>query len=322
MVGLKPLAETVAPGQVSFQSDKQILKIPFLCLHAENNKQLVTQVEMQLVPNSTPLQFLLKNASDPAGTAIFSWAIAQNKGAVLLSNRQAFENLAAISDLSGVSGVRELKFVMTDLDSHYPVLYFMNSVATPLHYDFVRDVLKRYQGLTYDQGLTRFIAETYFREARRYLVGSVVAYDNYSETDSSLQQGLYALEFWPTDPVPEQLIEHAYHSITVALPFLAGALAYHPVGNTHESEFAGFAEQFAAKNIRSIDTDSLFAQLDSVILNKGEAYGHLKLINPGDPDPGAEIIAIYTFIPNTLGHVGGIITEQPQTPAKNQGNGA
>ncbi|WP_221896243.1 PEP/pyruvate-binding domain-containing protein [Bathymodiolus japonicus methanotrophic gill symbiont] len=82
----------------------------------------------------------------------------------------------------------------------------------------------------------------------------------------------------------------------------------------HESEFAGFAEQFSAKNIRSIDTDSLFAQLDLAILNKGEAFGLLKLINPGDPDPGAEIIAIYTFIPNMLGHVGGIITEQPQTP--------
>ncbi|GFO75607.1 rifampicin phosphotransferase [Bathymodiolus platifrons methanotrophic gill symbiont] len=45
-----------------------------------------------------------------------------------------------------------------------------------------------------------------------------------------------------------------------------------------------------------------------------ESYGRLKVINPGDLSPGEDVIAIYTFIPNTLGHVGGIITEAPQTP--------
>lgn len=89
--------------------------------------------------------------------------IADDKGAVHLPDRQAFERLATVADVSGVAAVRELKFVIVDLDSESPVLFFMNSEETPLHYDFARDVLKRYQMFDYDQGSTKFIAESYFR---------------------------------------------------------------------------------------------------------------------------------------------------------------
>lgn len=314
VTSLKPLAELVASGQGMYQPDTERLTIESLCLISEKGEQLLTKVEMQLIPDNEVLGFLLKSAHNSVGEPIYQWAIDDSKGGILLKNRQDFDELAAINDVSGATSVRELKFVMVDLDSDHPVLFFMNSDATPLHYDFVRSVLKRYQHLSYTQGATQFTSETYFRENRRYLAGSVVAYDSYSDAENSQKKGLYALEFWPTDPVPEKLIEQAYRTLSLAMPFLPTPLAYHPVGNTHEAEYAAFAQNFAAKNIRTIDTDTLFAQLDSAILNKGEAYGRLKVINAGDPSPGEDVIAIYTFIPNTLGHVGGIITEQPQTP--------
>ena len=297
----------------NYQSGEQLLNITSLCL-LSNARTLGYQVQMQVIPNSKPLQFLLKSVSDSAGKPVFNWAIEQNKGALLLTDRSDFERLAARSDVSGVTGVRELKFVIVDLDSSHPVLFFMNSEATPLHYDFVRGVLNRYQNTNYNQGATQFISEAYFREDRRHLAGSIVAYDQFSASESVQETGLYALEFWPTDPVPANLIEKAYHTISAAMPFLPTPLAYHPVGNTHELEYAAFSEQFSAQHIRTIHTENLFAQLDSAILNKGEAYGRLKVINPDDPNPSEDVIAIYTFIPNTLGHVGGIITEEPQTP--------
>ncbi|MCF7971780.1 MAG: PEP/pyruvate-binding domain-containing protein [Methylococcaceae bacterium] len=297
----------------NYQTSEQLLSIRSLCLPSEASP-LGYQVQMQAIPNSMPLQFLLKSVSDSNGMPIFNWAIEQNKGALLLPDRSAFERLAAKSDVSGASGVQELKFVIVDLDSSHPVLFFMNSQATPLHYDFVREVLNRYQNINYDQGATQFINETYFRNNRHHIAGSIVAYDHFSESENTQTSGLYALEFWPTDPVPANLIAQVYHTVSAAMPFLSTPLAYHPVGNTHELEYATFAEQFAAQHIRTIHTDSLFAQLDSAILNKGEAYGRLKVINPGDPNPSEDVIAIYTFIPNTLGHVGGIITEEPQTP--------
>lgn len=142
--------------------------------------------------------FLLKNVYDVTGTQSYIWPLAQNKGAVLLSKRMDFDTLAAKANTLDLSGVRELKFIMTDLNSNNPVLFFMNSNTTPLHYNFVRNILNRYQNISYDSGLAQFNTETYFRNRRNYLVGSVVAYDNYNDGDNL---GIYALEFWPTDPV-------------------------------------------------------------------------------------------------------------------------
>ncbi|NOQ13328.1 MAG: hypothetical protein GQ583_02450, partial [Methyloprofundus sp.] len=311
LTDLTLLDSTIAQGNSLYQPSQQLLKIQSLCLHAGDSEQLVTQIEMQAIPLSDPMQLLVKTASDAQGNAIFNWPIAQNKGAIFLQDRQAFDALAVTADVSGVVGVRELKFVIVDLESDQPVLFFMNSDATPLHYDFLRHVLQRYQNFSYAQGGVQFSSDAYFRENRRHLAGSVVAYDHFVSGQSS---GLYTIEFWPTDPVPAKLIERAYHTITAAMPFLPTPLAYHPVGNTHEQEYQAFSERFAAENIRTILTEELFGQLDTAVLNKGEAYGRLKVINPGDPSPGEDVIAIYTFIPNTLGHVGGIITEEPQTP--------
>lgn len=309
---LVQLKDTTAT--TSYQASNQFLTINSLCLFPDNNGQPDFQAQMQAIPNSQPMQFLLKKVNDSNGTTIFNWSLAGNQGALLLTDREAFEKLATTSDLSGVNSVREIKFVILDLDSQSPILYFIDSDATPLHYDFVRNVLKRYQDLNKSDGGAKFAVETYFRDDRKHLAGSVVAYDNYGDPDNGQEKGLYALEFWPTDPVPAHLIEKAYYSVSAAIPFIKTPLAYHPVGNTHELELQAFAEKFVEKNLRTITTDSLFEQLDTAILNKGETYGRLKVINPGDFNPSEDIVAIYTFIPNTLGHVGGIITEQPQTP--------
>ncbi len=305
---LQRFDELVTTADASYQSTQQLVTIPSLCISSAEGNQLIHDVEMQQISNLEPKQFLLKTAKDSTGETIFNWSLADNKGALFLAHRAAFEKLATTADVSGVLGVRELKFVITDIDTDHATLFFINSEKTPLHYDFQRNVLKHYQQFSYDVGNSQFIAETYFKDDRHHLAGSVVAYDHYTDG------GLYALEFWPTDPVSAALIEKAYQTLTSAMPFLTTPLAYHPVGNTHELNYRGFSEQFAKKNIRSINTEQLFSQLDSAILNKGEAYGRLKVINAGDPNPNETEIAIYSFIPNDLGHVGGIITEAPQTP--------
>ena len=305
---LQQFNKLISNREATYQSTQQLVTIPSLCISLTEDSQLIYNVEMQQIPNLEPKQFLLKTVKDSTGKTIFNWSLADNKGALLLAHRTAFDKLATTTDVSGVIGVRELKFIITDIDTNHAVLFFINSDKNPLHYDFTRNVLNDYQQFNYDLGNTQFIAESYFKDDRHHLAGSVIAYDHYQET------GLYALEFWPTDPVSAPLIEKAYQTITAAMPFLTTPLAYHPVGNTHELNYSGFSEQFAKKNIHSITTEQLFAQLDSAILNKGEAYGRLKIINPSDPNPNETEIAIYSFIPNDLGHVGGIITEMPQTP--------
>ena len=296
-------------GNASFQTKSQLLTVNALCLGDEAHYQAV----LSAVPASTPAQFLLKSATSPTGKNIYTWEIEKNKGALYLPDRAAFDALATTSAVSGSLGVQELKFVLVDLDTSHPLLFFINAVATPLHYQFTREVLKRYQHVDYSRGSAQFISDTYFSEDRIHLAGSIVAYDQYNVAKTA-EKGVFTLAFWPTDPVPAYLIEQAYRTVSAAMPFLLSPLAYHPVGDTHEQLLRGFEAQLTAKNIRIIHTDDLYAQLDSAVLNKGEAYGRLKLINASSPSPSEDIIAIYTFIPNTLGHVGGIITEQPQTP--------
>ncbi|NOR80436.1 MAG: hypothetical protein GQ529_06325, partial [Methyloprofundus sp.] len=186
---LELLAQTIAQGNSFYQPDQQLLKTQALCLRSDDSEQLVTQIEMQAIPFSDPMRLLLKSASDSAGHDIFNWSIAQNKGAIFLKDRQAFDALAVTADVSGVVGVRELKFVIADLDSENPILFFMNSDATPLHYDFLRNVLKRYQGFDYTQGGVQFSADAYFRENRRHLAGSVVAYDHFTDSQNSSVNG-------------------------------------------------------------------------------------------------------------------------------------
>ncbi|BCG65215.1 MAG: pyruvate, water dikinase [Methyloprofundus sp.] len=303
--------ELLAFDNVVYQQSVGLLSVDALCI---NGAQPSLQVQLQIVPGSSPAELLVKSIHNDAGVEIFAWPLGANKGAVMLPSRAEFDNLAVIADVAGATAISELKFVLVGVDTANPVLYFMNSKATPLHYDFVRDVLQHFQGVNYTQGVAQFNAETYFRDSRRYLAGSVIAYDAYQSVETDAKQGVFALEFWPTDPVPPALIEQAYHTISAAMPFIETPLVYHPVGTTHEQELLGYAERFSTNNIAVMHTEDLFAQSNTAILNKGEAYGRLQLINPSDPSPGVETIAIYTFVPNTLGHVSGIVTESPQTP--------
>jgi phosphoenolpyruvate synthase/pyruvate phosphate dikinase len=50
-------------------------------------------------------------------------------------------------------------------------------------------------------------------------------------------------------------------------------------------------------------------------LNPGEGYGLLRLITPSDTrPPSVRDVVIFQTLPNDLSHVGGVITEVPQTP--------
>ncbi len=309
------LSQVNQPGarqdNARFSGQSLTLSLPSVCIQEGDQIHSGYQVEMRQIPHSDPIQFIVSQVSQADDQSLYQWPLKNKHGELFIPHRSHFDRYANLTQISGINTLRELKFIMVDLDSDHPALFFIDSVNIPLHYDFLRNILNRYPDIEYWQGNTQFTAETYFSENRRYLAGSIVAYDQYE--DDTGQKGLYSLEFWPTDPVPEHLIEKAYETIQAAMPFLADSLYYHPVGLTHERVLSGFADDFADNNIRTIRTEDLFSQLNRYGLNNGESYGRLQLINPGDPEPGEDVIAIYSFIPNTLGHIGGIITEQPQT---------
>ena len=224
-----------------------------------------------------------------------------------IPDRTAFEALSSRNDVPGMLRVREVKFLVTDVDTDAPKLYFMNSVRNSLHFPFARDHLKL------DISHAAFNRTTYFTENRRFIAGTIIDYDTYQRPNGS--PGVYALEFWPTDRISPHYIVQTYHLIKDVMGFAAKALAYHPAGDIQERLFAQDEENFAAQSIATISTSKIFEGISYSPLNLDEAIGTLRLMTPDDPHPpSATNIVIFETLPNDLPLVAGVISAAPQTP--------
>jgi len=236
-----------------------------------------------------------------------SWAdeLDPADGTRFIASREAFEFFAERNNFPGAMQVLEVKFLITGVDTDDPQLYLMNTKNQPYHYYFARDCL----GWTIS--LYTFNSQTYFSDDRRNMAGSLIAHDHY--TPEGAEPGIYALEFWPTDPVSFPHVQMAYDMVIEQMPFAAEKLYYHPAGQTHETLFQEERELYENSPMPTIGTDDLYAGVTYTALNPGESYGQLKIVQ-GAETVSVRDIVIFRTIPNTLSHVAGIITEIPQTP--------
>ncbi|MBN2683914.1 MAG: hypothetical protein JXR40_01425 [Pontiellaceae bacterium] len=234
-------------------------------------------------------------------------AVSLSDGAVSVPDRSCFELLAHRDDVPGALGVLEIKFLIMDVDSAQPRLYFINSKNHFYHYDFAHDVL----GFEFD--MNAFNHETYFNDRfRKNVAGSILAHDHFVEK-SGESETLYTMEFWPSDPVGFLFVQAAYQCIYDAMPFARDRLRYHPNGETHEKLFKKELAEYSNSKIQTISTEQLFENMNYSPLNLGQAYGRLKRAN-SDTQLAMKDIVIFQTVPNDLTHVAGIITEIPQTP--------
>ena len=234
-------------------------------------------------------------------------ALPISRGATQILDRATFEKLARRDDVPGAIGVREVKFLMTGVDGPNPKLYFINTNNHAYHYDFATKAL----GAAIP--LAEFNAMTYFKDDRKNLAGTIIAHDNF-QAGAGSKKGMYALEFWPTDPVKAKHVGIAFDAITKAMPFAKGQVAYHPAGETQEALFAKEKAKLTQLGVKSIATPALFKNVTYSPLNLGEGYGMLRVIEPGSRPPSTRDVVIFKSLPNDLSHVGGVISEAPQTP--------
>ncbi len=226
-------------------------------------------------------------------------------GTLTIQDRAAFEFYANRENFPGAMQVPEVKFFIADVNTPCPQLYFQNSKVYPYHYDFAVQCL----GWTID--LETFNRQTYFSEHRQNLAGSIIAHDHYEPDDTT--QGIYTMEFWPTDPVTFEFVELAFGLIGGSMPFAKDRLFYHPPGETQRALYQSEKDLYEASSVAVIQTEELFAGVNYTALTTGQAYGRLRVID-GPETVSARDIVVYRTIPNTLPHVAGIITEIPQTP--------
>ncbi|MDA8564119.1 hypothetical protein N9L06_06665, partial [Mariniblastus sp.] len=187
-------------------------------------------------------------------------------GSVNLPDEETFDFLAHRDDVPGAINVRELKFLITEVNSDFPRLHFLNTNEHPFHYFFHRDVLG------YSQSISQFNSQTYFtNNGRVNLAGTLIAHENYVGTNG--QEGLVTLEFWPTDPVAFRFVQTAWELISEAAPWMDGQFAFHPVSETQNEVIQQEQSQFDASGIEIIQSDELFGQVSFQPMNQSESFG-------------------------------------------------
>lgn len=240
-------------------------------------------------------------APPPAG------GVSEEDGGRSIPDRARFDALSHRDDVPGAAGVPEVKFLILGIDGEDPQLYFINSTRYPYHFYFARDVLRL--GL----GVGEFNRLTYFSDNRRHIAGTVLAHDAF--TGAGRPDGVFAVEFWPTDPVSAPLAIKAWTLIAAAMPFARGRIDYHPSGARQEEICKEAAAAFEASGVPVILSEVLFAGMRYSALNLGIGYGRLRVIEPSDPHPpGLTDIVVFRALPNDLTHVGGVLSQEPQTP--------
>jgi len=235
-------------------------------------------------------------------------ALPITKGATSVANRATFEKLARRDDAPGAPGAREVKFLIVGVDTAKPQLYFINTNNHPYHWDFATN------GLGKQISLAEFNRLTYFTDNRKNLAGSLIAHDSFAAPGG--KKGLYAMEFWPTDPVKAKHVATAFDLVTKNMPFAKEQVRYHPAGDTQEALFKKESVELKRLGVKSIGTPELFKNVTYTPLNQGEGFGTLRVMDGASGGRPASVrdVVIFKQLPNDLSHVGGVITEAPQTP--------
>ena len=245
-----------------------------------------------------------KNPLNPSRSISFT------SGAIIAPLRSTYDALSHRDNFPGAPGVREVKFLVLNVDSAKPELYMLNNNNFIYHYYFARDVLG------YTKGLSVFNGETYWTNtARKNLAGSLVYHESYQPPGGG-PQGIMVMEFWPSDPVGYQYVQLAYNLVSQAMPFVETKLAYHPASETQRTIFKQEKASYDAAQthqLHVISTEELFGQTSYTLLNEGVGFGRLMVFD-GTTSIGPRDVVIFRSLPNAITHTAGIITEIPQTP--------
>ena len=211
-----------------------------------------------------------------------------------------------------------VKFYISDLDGS-PQVWFQDTVAHPLHYDFARDVL----GVALTP--TDFWRATYMGEDRTAMAGTLVRYPTVhaqSEALGGLVAAPITVTFFPSDDLSPALALRAHQLIEERITFapLTGGdtrVVYLPAGSQHEELLAAQRGLFDARAALWAHRRELSTGADLQILNPGLAYGTLRLLSPEQLETTVVSftdVLVLTRLPNELPIVGGTITEEAQTP--------
>ena len=202
---------------------------------------------------------------------------------------------------------RYLKFVLFDMDTDDPGVYFMNTETHPGHAAFLDFI-----GLEWNQdGL---------------ITGQIIYHPELVAPDGS--PGVYTF-YWDSVRVGRReknepdgswvyqsyhfsLVTRSYTVLAASMPLLDDNLAFY-IRNSDLPSLQTDLPLYRESRIPLVFDEDIYAETSFLALNPGEGYGLLRIMDP-DERPHPRDIVIYEALPNELPRVAGIITTVPQTP--------
>ena len=243
----------------------------------------------------------ISELADPIGQSPVNpaAAIEFSAGAVSIPDRETFTEFSIqgadpdflLGDRPSPHGLEYMKFVIFDLDTARPGIYFMNSTTQRSHGGFFNSV-----------GL----------EWNRVIRGEIVYHADLSTTYGGQGTYYYRLQRSRFHRYPFHLMDRVYTLLAANMPLLDDNLAIH-VRNREIPSSQHVLPLYRDSRIRLVFDDDILLDTTFQALNPGEAYGLLRVRDP-DERPHPHDIVIYETLPNNLPRVAGIISTNPQTP--------
>ena len=216
--------------------------------------------------------------------------IESSDGVTSLPDRATFDALSYRKDQSP-DDFAYVKFVLLDMDTDRPRVYFINSEQHRYHVTF-REAL----------GLEPTGAGT--------LSGTIVHHPNRVARNGAAAD--YHFEFWPFTHYRFDVVAHAQTVLAASMPLLEDNLVYYVPKiaiPAHEREAASYRDS----RVGIVFDENVLPERGFVSLNAADGFGRLRIMAPGER-PNPRDIVIYEALPNELPRVAGIITTVPQTP--------
>ena len=198
-------------------------------------------------------------------------------GTMVIADHAQFEALAN-------EGV--VKFVLVELNSSTPEIYFQNSTTQPSHTLFA-DLL----GI--NDNYTIWAPATLHYDPNILLNG-----------DAGVYYYKVGREYYSSS------IDRVHTLLAANLPLVDHNLAYNP-GSVDRLPSDWVHDE--DPRILVVDEGIIFRDVSYSALNAGEGFGRLQALEPDDR-PNPRDIVLYETLPNELSRVAGIISTQPQTP--------
>lgn len=204
--------------------------------------------------------------------------------------------------------VRWVKFIV--LASDPSQIYFQDALSSPFHYEFARDHVPAFQGMTREQ----FDAVSLHAEGRQAILGAVLV------PSDSFNHPEYGVQLVSLDDLHPELVETIVETVKAHVTAPAGTSAYYfPSGKSAEC-IDGKAADLAARGVavggvdRWLTGDACYAP--------GWAIGTLVALPAAEVDAAyldgrltpEDILLLTDTAPAELPFVAGILTLQASTP--------